>query len=48
MGWIARGVSEGDLENFHANDNLARAFIDAADPVNVVEIVAPWGQDSAG
>jgi hypothetical protein len=48
MGWIARGVSEGDLENFHANDNLARDFIDAADAVDVVEIVAPWGQDSDG
>ena len=28
MGWIARGVSEGDLEDFRANDNLARDFID--------------------
>ena len=48
LGWIARGVSERDLEDFQANDNLARGFIDAADPVNVVAIVAPWGQDSAG
>ena len=48
MGWIARGVSERDLENFHANDNMARGFIDAADAVNVVEVVPPWSQDSAG
>jgi len=47
-GGSARGVSERDLEDFQANDNLARAFIDAADPVNVVAIVTPWGQDSAG